>query len=272
MRLKTVTRISFFVGLLTSSALNPDPALAQPTQAAARQSPPQRIHPQPNLTHAGVQYKPAFAEDVASVVRCLEGPIPKRVVELGEETTLRDLHYALAESLPIQVMIDTRAIDERGLDSGQTLKFEQPRDQMTVAAYLDRVLNPHDLIAIAIDGTLSITSEEESYNKQVVAHYPFPTTIADGPDMVRLVDTIQSVVPCYSSGCCYAGNGRMQACLTPNGSSVFDTGLARPCGRGSQSDRECARPALEAFEGVLIPQRFRYPPSNPRQRVMEVRI
>lgn len=196
MQLKNVTRISWIFCLLALSAIDPGLARAQPPQVAARPSPPRRIHPQPNTTHAGVRYEQAFATgtDVDPVVRCLEGPVPESILGLDKEITLSGLRVALAESLPIPVAIDIRALEDLGLDPEIPIWLEGIGGRMTLGGFLDRVLNPLDLSITTLSQTLSITTKEAAVGNRLVAHYPFPTTIADSQDMARLVDTIQATI------------------------------------------------------------------------------
>lgn len=160
-----------------------------PTPTAKRST---RVHPQPNLSHATLHYSPAFALGPGhkAVFVALDKPALDGGLDL-DEAPLREFADRVATTYEIPVELDFRALEDLGLDPDFLLTCRHGGDQ-TLRSILSSVLPPFDLTFTVLNDSLVITTRDSE--NLLVAHYPFPTTIASGEDIQRTVDLIQSTV------------------------------------------------------------------------------
>jgi len=153
-----------------------------------------RVHSQPNLRHATPRYEVTFAVSPgdAALNALLEKPLPEGGIEAMNESPLRELHALLIKKLSVPVCIDTRALEDAGIDLDVPITSPSINTG-SLGDTLTRVLSRIDMAAIVENETLTLTTTERANEKLIVGIYSLPT---DGlsPRVGNLIDVIQSTV------------------------------------------------------------------------------
>jgi hypothetical protein len=108
-----------------------------------------------------------------------------------DETPLREVAAVLAKA-GVSITVDTRALEDAGLDQGLPVTFALSGKPLAVV--LDRILEPNDLAWEVSDEGLLVTTQEKSEQSLTVAFYPVGD-LAGGDRSVRsLIDLLMSMV------------------------------------------------------------------------------
>lgn len=154
-----------------------------------------RVYPQPSLRHATPRYEVAFAVSPgdAAIISLLEKPLPEGgLIELNE-SPLRDLHTWIGNTYKVPVQVDSRALEDAGLDIDHCIMTHQAGGTGTLGAALIGVLEQHGLAVIVQHEALWLTTAERADELLVVGVYPLPTDVLP-PRVASLIEAIQSTI------------------------------------------------------------------------------
>jgi hypothetical protein len=184
------------------------PSVAPPVPPAAAATPPVVVEPLPprlRTIHRQVSLPPLVRDyrslplgnraDVAAREKIDAALVRVPAEDLAfDEAPLRDFAQHFRETLDLPLAVDTRALEDAGLDLDTPVTFESQGE--TGRAVLARVLSPLDLVWIVRDETLLITTKEKAEENLEVRLYPLPWGYQLGPAIhfLPLIDLIQSTV------------------------------------------------------------------------------
>ncbi len=206
-------RLTSMVVLLAfaSSTRSDDPQTAKPEPTAspdkpqapagsgfgcgvpASHEPQPNGYPQPNLRHATPRYEVTFAVSPAetALIELLDEPLPEGGMPEWNESPLRDIQRWVAEAYKVPVWVDTRSLEDAGLDVDTPVSLPGV-ERGSLGAALRATLAGTDLTVTARHGAMEITTTEGASEQLLVGVYPLPTHFGEGVGV--LIDTIQSII------------------------------------------------------------------------------
>ncbi len=157
----------------------------------ASQLEPSRGSPQPNIRHATSRYEATFvgSANEAALFAVLDKPLPGGGLPEFNESPLRDVVTEIVKAVGVPVQIDSRALEEAGLDLDTPFTCG-PLKNISLGAGLKTILDGCGLTVTIQDESLIVTTKEKADVHFIVGVYPVPFHDKCG----TLIDAIQSTV------------------------------------------------------------------------------
>lgn len=140
-------------------------------------------------TQAIVRVQQARQLDAEQVIHAA---LDSKTTQTFIETPLSEAIQTLSAAHDIAIVIDHRALDEIGLDSGVGVNLDLKN--VSLRAFLDLMLRDLDLTYIVKDEVLQVTTAEAAENNLVLEMYVLPKNLVAKSDQVIKVLTA-TVVP-----------------------------------------------------------------------------
>ena len=195
------------------------PAVAPPQPPAAPATPPVVVapqRPQRRTVHRQVSrlpldrtYRSVPLVDTGAVHGKIELALARHLDKdmAFNETALRDVVTGFREVLQVPVVLDTKALEDAGIDLDTPITFDN--QGMSARATLRRILGDLDLTSMIRDEALVITTKEKASEELDVRLYPLPWgyRTQGAVDFQTLIDLIQNTVGGPGAWADAGGNG-----------------------------------------------------------------
>ena len=185
-----------------AATVEPPKPPSAPASASAPPAPPRMrtIHPQVSQASFAREYRPlplqsatpAAAANEARIREALDHEVQQAKWRFTE-TPLRDVVAHVRDALEVPVAVDTKALEDAGVDFDTPIFFTA--EATTARSALRRVLDPIDLTWTIHDECLLITTKEAAAQHLVTRLYPLPfgyATDSHEVDFQSLIDVIQN--------------------------------------------------------------------------------
>jgi hypothetical protein len=184
-------------GVAPNAAVEP-PKEVVPPQPPAPPAPRTRIvHPQVSRLPLAREYRSRLLSDAATseAARKIDAALAGRVDDWQfNETPLRDAMAQVKGTLRIPLVLDTRALEDAGIDIETPITFDT--QGISARAALRRILADYDLTWMIRDEALVITTRERASDKLSMRLYAVPWGYAETVpvDFQSLIDLIQNAI------------------------------------------------------------------------------
>jgi hypothetical protein len=147
-------------------------------------------HPQPMLAAATTSYRPVRLSGEGSTEAILESLSKADATLSFAETPLRDWIATIAEKAGINAGLDTRAMEDAGIDLEAPVSGSSAGRPLLHA--IRSMLDPLGLTAVVRHGQLLVTTHERSQDPAYLERFLYP--ILPGNDLEEVRDLIESTI------------------------------------------------------------------------------
>ena len=147
-------------------------------------------HPQPMLAAATPSYRPVRLSGEGSTEAILESLAKADATLSFAETPLRDWVAAIAKKAGIEAGLDTRAIEDAGIDPETPVSGSSAGRPLLHA--VRSMLDPLGLTAVVRHGQLLVTTHERSQDPAYLERFLYP--ILPGNDLEEVRDLVESTI------------------------------------------------------------------------------